>query len=233
MAARFNSTSSTASVASGATASEGTADQAAQTEAGDISGLSLSEIESIPEHIGYLKQLGLDYGWGPSSIVEWIIEHIHMWTGLPWWASIVGTGLLVRLALLYPMLGAADTSTKIQNVKHLVNPLRMKMLQTNAAGNMVEATKIRAEINKLHHDNGIKPMKAFVPFLQIPLGVGCYRVVSGMTSLPVPGLAAETAGWLRDLTVADPFFILPTLSASFMYLTFRVGFAIIYMTIVK
>lgn len=223
MTARFNSTSSTASVASGTTASEGAADQAAQTEAGDISGLSLSDIDAIPEHTGYLKQLGLDYGWGPSSMIEWVIEHIHIWSGLPWWASIVGTGLLVRLALLYPMLGASDTAARMQNIKHIINPLRTKMLQTNTAGNMVEATRIRAEMSKLQSDHGIKPIKSFIPFLQVPLGFGCYRVVNGMTSLPVPGLAVEAAGWLKDLTVADPVFILPALSATFMHLTLRKG----------
>lgn len=225
MAARFNSTSSTTPVASGATASEDAVGQATQTEAGDISGLSLSDIDALPEHIGYLKQLGLDYGWGPSSMIEWVIEHVHVWSGLPWWASIVGTGLLVRLALFYPMLGASDTAARMQNIKHIINPLRTKMLQTNAAGNMVEATRVRAEMSKLQSDHGIKPVKSFIPFLQVPLGFGCYRVVNGMTSLPVPGLATETAGWLKDLTVADPVFILPALSAAFMHLTLRVGSA--------
>ena len=217
MSARFNSTSSAASDASAA--SENLSDQA-----GSISNLSLDDINSIPEHIGYLKDLGLDFGWGPTSLIEYIIEHLHMWTGMPWWASIVATGLLIRAALVYPMLGASDTATKIQNLKHLSTPIRMRMLQHQAAGNSMELAKAKAEMSKLHQANGVDTKKAFIPFIQIPLGFGCYRLIKGMAALPVPGLAAESVAWLQDLTVADPYYILPTLSAGMMYLTFKVSF---------
>lgn len=44
---------------------------------------SLNEITKdaspIPEQIGYLKDLGLDYGWGPTSFVQWLIENIHVY----------------------------------------------------------------------------------------------------------------------------------------------------------
>lgn len=222
MFARFNSTSSGPSDAASSYDGDMVA-PGSQLEAGDISNLSLSDVESIPEHIGYLKDLGLDYGWGPSSIIQYVIEHIHIWSGLPWWASIVGTGLLVRLALLYPMMGAADNAAKMQNVKPLTDPLRLKMLHQNATGNLVEVTKLRAEQKKIQEENGIHMARSFVPFIQIPFGFGCYRVVKGMTAMPVPGLATESVGWLKDLTVADPTFLLPALSATCMYLTFRVS----------
>lgn len=218
MSARFNSTSSAASDASAT--SENLADPA-----GNISDLSLDDINSIPEHIGYLKDLGLDFGWGPTSVIEYIIEHLHMWTGMPWWASIIATGLLVRAALVYPMLGASDTATRIQNLKHVSTPIRMRMMQNQAAGNSMELAKAKAELQKLHNDNGVDTKKAFIPFIQLPLGFGCYRLIKGMAGLPVPGLAAESVGWLQDLTVADPYFILPALGAGMMYLTLKVSFA--------
>jgi membrane protein insertase Oxa1/YidC/SpoIIIJ len=34
-----------------------------------------------------------------------------------------------------------------------------------------------------------------------------------MTALPVPALATETAGWIKDLTIADPTYILPMIAA--------------------
>ena len=218
MSARFNSTSSAASDASAT--SENLADPA-----GKISDLSLDDINSIPEHIGYLKDLGLDFGLGPTSLIEYVIEHLHMWTGMPWWASIIATGLLIRLALAYPMLGASDTATKIQNLKHVAAPIQRKKLQYQAAGNSMESAKAKAELDKLYKDNGVDARKAFIPFIQIPFGFGCYRLIKGMAALPVPGLAAESVVWLQDLTVADPYFILPALAAGMMYLTFKVSLA--------
>jgi YidC/Oxa1 family membrane protein insertase len=215
--ARFNSTSTTA-----AAPGENAADAASQAGSTDIADLSPLEIEQIPEKIGYLKELGLDYGWGPSSMMEWIIEHTYMWTGLPWWASIVTAGLLIRLALLKPSIMAADNGSKIQAIRGQSEPLRQRMTYHARDGNNLELAKVRAEMQDLHRQHGIKTWKSLVPMLQIPLGYGCFRVVRGMAALPVPGLATESVGWLTDLTVRDPYFLLPVATAVFMYLTFKV-----------
>ncbi|KAK9546035.1 hypothetical protein V6Z96_001043 [Aspergillus fumigatus] len=219
MSARFNSTSSVTDAA----ASEHLSGAPTDTGVPDLSDLSAADLSSIPEHIGYLKDLGLDYGWGPSSIIQFFIEHIHIWGGLPWWASVVGTGILLRLALLYPTLGAVDTSTKMLNIKPVTEPLRQQMIMRGKEGNQIEMLKLRAEIQKLHQEQGIVAWKSFIPMLQIPFGFGCYRVVKGMAALPVPGLTLESVAWLKDLTVADPYFILPAASALFMYLSIRKG----------
>ncbi|KAF7116354.1 hypothetical protein CNMCM5793_004520 [Aspergillus hiratsukae] len=217
--ARFNSTSS----ATDATASEPLLDAPTDMGVPNLSDLSAADLSSMPEHIGYLKDLGLDYGWGPSSIMQFIIEHIHMWGGLPWWASIVSAGLLLRLALLYPTLGAVDTTTKMVNTKSVTEPLRQEMFMLGKEGKNMEVVKLRAEMQKVYQEHGIQWWKSFIPILQIPFGFGCYRVVNGMTHLPVPGLAMESVAWLKDLTVADPFFILPAASSLFLYLALRKG----------
>lgn len=185
--------------------------------------LSTLDISAIPEHIGYLKQLGLDYGWGPASMMEWFIEHIHIWTGLPWWASIVTVGILIRAALLKPMLDASDNGARLHNVKHLTAPIRAEMMSSmKAGGNSFEVQMKKAEINKIHADHGIATYKSFVPMLQLPLAFGMFRVIRGMGSLPVPGLANESVLWITDLTVADPLYVLPALTSLFLYFSLKV-----------
>jgi membrane protein insertase Oxa1/YidC/SpoIIIJ len=215
--ARFNSTSSAAASESAAS----------QTQPASFSDLPSLAIEQIPEKAGYLKELGLDYGWGPSSIIQFLIEHIHIWTGLPWWASIVGTGLLVRVALFKPTLSASDNAAKVQKVKPVIDPIRSHMLQQSRTGNSAEIMKSRAELQELYKKHDIKMWRSFVPLLQIPIGYGCFRVVRGMAALPVPGLATESVAWLKDLTVNDPYFILPAMTAGFLYLTFKVGITLL------
>ncbi|KAL1970832.1 hypothetical protein VTN77DRAFT_2666 [Rasamsonia byssochlamydoides] len=214
--ARFNSTSSAATSAT-------PADAASQAGSTNIADLSPLDIEQIPENVGYLKELGLDYGWGPSSMVEWTIEHIHIWTGLPWWASIVATGLLVRLALLKPAIMASDNAAKILAIRERSNSIRERIYYHTSTGNSIEMMKARAELQDLNREHDIKAWKSFVPLLQIPFGFGCYRVVNGMSSLPVPGLAAESLGWIADLTVRDPYFLLPAATTVLMYLTVKKG----------
>ncbi|PYI12210.1 hypothetical protein BO78DRAFT_466108 [Aspergillus sclerotiicarbonarius CBS 121057] len=223
-AARFNSTSAPSTTTTLPVAESDPSELKSSDALGfDMSDLSEVDINAIPEQIGYLKQLGLDFGWGPSSIVEYFIEHFHMAAGLPWWGGIVATGILIRLALLGPMISAVDASTKLNNIKHLTGPVRKDMMMAHKKNDTVESTKKRAELSRLHSSHGISPWKAMIPMAQIPFGFGCYRVVNNMCGLPVPGLAAESVGWLGDLTVSDPFFILPLVSAALMHYTLKKG----------
>ncbi|KAJ5836719.1 Membrane insertase OXA1/ALB3/YidC [Penicillium robsamsonii] len=183
--------------------------------------VNITDITTIPERIGYLKELGLDFGWGFTSTMQWLIEHTHIWTGLPWWASIVAVGLVTRVAMLKPVLGASENAARMTNAKSKSEPLRKRMIAASTSGNTSEAQLARAELQQINQEFGIKTWKSFLPMLQIPLGFGCFRVVRAMTSLPVPAMAMETAGWIKDLTIADPTYILPMIAAGTLCLSLR------------
>jgi YidC/Oxa1 family membrane protein insertase len=165
----------------------------------------------------------MDYGWGPSSMLQYVIEHIHIWTGLPWWASIVGAAVLVRVGLFKPTMAASDMGARTHNAKSLIDPIRHEMIKARTTGQTQEFQIKKAELDKIQAEHGIKPSRALIPMLQIPLGYGIFRVVRGMTSLPVPGLLSESALWLNDLTVADQLYLIPVITASCLYLTLRVS----------
>lgn len=216
-AARFNSTSTSS------TTSQTTPDNLSSAE-GELSDINIAD---IPEQIGYLKDIGLDYGWGPSSMVEYLFEHIHIWGGLPWLGSICVAGLLLRLAMLPLFLRAADTSARVVNNQHIITPLRRKSLNALQSGKQMEAQQHSAELKRVQSELGIKQSRVWLPMLvQIPFGYSAYRVTSDMASLPVPGLAEEKFAWLTDLTVADPIYALPLLTSFLVYLSVKVQFAL-------
>ncbi len=187
-----------------------------------ISKITTSDLASIPERIGYLKDLGLDYGWGPTAFIETLLEHIHVYTGTPWWASILLTALAVRIALIKPYIAAADVSARAAAVQPITAPIREKMMAAQRAGDQQRMLMARQELIAIHKRAGIQMYKAFVPLVQVFLGFGTFRLFRGMATLPVPGL--ETGGllWLKDLTVRDPYFILPVVTAGAFYLVMRV-----------
>ncbi|CAG8316167.1 unnamed protein product [Penicillium nalgiovense] len=210
-AARFNSTSSNSTLPEFAL--DGSLKNA----------VNIHDITTIPESIGYLKQLGLDFGWGFTSTMQWLIEHTHIWTGLPWWASIVAVGLLTRVAMLRPVLSASENAARMTVAKPEADPLRHQMVAASTEGKSQEAQIMRAKLKAINDKHGIKAWKSMLPMLQIPLGFGCFRVVRAMTALPVPALATETAGWIKDLTVADPTYMLPMIAAGTLCLSLRKG----------
>jgi YidC/Oxa1 family membrane protein insertase len=185
--------------------------------------LSDFDLSTIPERIGYLKgDLGLDYGWGTSALMQWVIEHLHIWGGLPWWAAIIGTGLVIRAALLPASLGASDQAAKMHNLKPVITPLRDAMMRELQQGNQVVGQQKRTEMKEIHKAHGVQTYKTFLPMIQIPLGFGIFRVTRGMTSLPLPGFLDESFFWIKDLTVCDPMYILPVITSAAMYWTFKV-----------
>ncbi|KAJ5853730.1 Mitochondrial export translocase Oxa1 [Penicillium rubens] len=210
-AVRFNSTSSESTLPE--FAFDGTLKNA----------VNIHDITTIPEGIGYLKQLGLDFGWGFTTTMQWLIEHTHVWTGLPWWASIVAVGLLTRMAMLRPVLSASENAARMTVAKPEAEPLRHQMVAASTEGRSQEAQMLRAQLQEINNKHGIKAWKSMIPMLQIPLGFGCFRVVRAMTSLPVPALTTETAGWIKDLTVADPTYMLPMIAAGTLCLSLRRG----------
>ena len=182
-----------------------------------------SDLPSIPEKLGYLKELGLDYGWGPTAFVEWLLEHVHVFCGTPWWASVILTAVVVRLALLKPYIEAADTSARIATIQESVKPIQVRLKVARNKKDQTAMILAAQELKSLYKSAGIKLWKIAIPFVQAPIGYGTFRLFRGMTSLPVPGLDDGGFLWIRDLTISDPYSILPVLTGVAIHYTFKVS----------
>ncbi|KAI5284682.1 Mitochondrial inner membrane protein oxa1 [Ascosphaera aggregata] len=181
------------------------------------------DLTQLPEGLGYLHALGLDYGWGPSTIMEYLLESLHFTGGLPWWGAAIASSLLIRLVLFPATVGASDTSARLNMIKDDLKPLNDKMIEYYRTGEQVKALALRAKVSAIHAKNGVKTWKAFLPMLQIPFGFGVFRVMRGMSSLPVPGLEDESVAWLRDISVQDPYYILPVATGALLYFSMKKG----------
>lgn len=155
-------------------------------------------------------------------MLESSLELIHIYGGLPWWGSVVAAGLLVRLVLLKYTLGASDTSAKLRQIKPLIDPVNKRMLQALRDGNHLQAAQSKQEIEVIKSSHNVKAWKAFIPMIQVPIGFAFFRVLRGMASLPVPGIESESFLWMTDLTVADPFYIIPVATTLLMHYTLKV-----------
>ena len=188
---------------------------------------SLDEIASslpppVYEHLGFLKEMGLDYGWGPTAFMETLLEHVHVYLGTPWWASIIISILTIRVLLLKFYIDATDSNARRQLIKPLEEPInaRLKVAQAERDQKAYQAAWL--ERSALHKSAGITLWRSFAPFLQVPIGFGTFRLMRGMAYLPVPGFDSGGLLWISDLTQSDPYFILPIATAAAYYFTFKV-----------
>jgi YidC/Oxa1 family membrane protein insertase len=191
---------------------------------------SSQSILDIPERIGYLKDLGLDYGYGPTGLMEFILEHIHIYAGTPWWASIALTAIFVRAVMFKPYMDASDNASRMATIQHLTKPVTDKMRAAAALGDSNLTMELRNELSRINARAGIKIWKSFVPMTQVFTGIGTLFLLRAMSNLPVPGLETGGALWFYNLTIPDPFFILPLATAGVLHWVLRVSVDTLFYT---
>ena len=181
-----------------------------------------SDFPPITEHIGYLKELGLDFGWGPTAFIETLLEHVHVYTGTPWWASIMLTALVVRLSLFKGYVGAADTTARLSVIGPTAQPISAQIKLAQARRDQQAVVRHTQELRAMYKAADVKLWRIAIPFVQIPLGYGTFRLMRAMAALPVPGLDEGGIFWLQDLTESDPYLILPIATSAAFYWMFKV-----------
>ncbi len=191
-----------------------------------LDSLTGSELLNIPEQIGFLKALGLEYGYGPTRMMEWIAESVYVYTGLPWWGTLTAIAVLTRLAFLLPSITAAEHQGKLQQLnrdpRYTAITKRFQAAAFGPTKNQMDMMAARQEKSVMERQVGLKQSRVFIPVLQIPFAIGMFRLFRDMSALPVPSLETGGLAWFTDMTIPDPYFLLPIASAALFYQVLRV-----------
>ncbi|KAF2125464.1 mitochondrial export translocase Oxa1 [Dothidotthia symphoricarpi CBS 119687] len=178
----------------------------------------------LVDHAGHLKELGLDYGWGMTATFEKLLETIYLSSGWGWAGSIIAAGLVVRCGTFAFQALASDKLAGMAALRPITDPINKKMEAALAAGD-----KQKADMYKMQQAQVMKPyiggMASTAGFmiLQGWVGFSAFRCLRAMGELPVPGLSVDGFLWFADLTVRDPYFILPATTSAIMYTVFKTG----------
>lgn len=175
------------------------------------------------DHAGQLNELGLDYGWGMTTVFERMIEQIYLNSGWGWAGSIVTAGVAVRLFTFYFQALSSNQMAKMASLGPVTKPIQEKMEAAIARGDKQQEQLYRlqqAEIMKPYM-GGFASMGGFM-FIQAWVGFSAFRFLRAMAELPVPGMAHDGFLWFSDLSARDPYFILPAATTAIMYTVFKV-----------
>lgn len=184
----------------------------------------MNAISDVPERIGYLSEIGINYGYGITSSLQYVIEHIHVSAGLPWWGSVAATAVILRIALLPLFLKSSDIMARSQALNPVLQPITNRMKAAQKAGDQVAMMSAWNELGAARKRAGISISGQFTPILAQGIIAYCgFRLVRAMATLPVPALKTEGPLWLQDLTLSDPYLILPIAMAGTIHLLVRMG----------
>ncbi|CAK3942386.1 Mitochondrial inner membrane OXA1 [Lecanosticta acicola] len=178
----------------------------------------------IPEGIGYLKQIGVHFGLGPTSMLEWLLEHFHIWGGLPWWAAIAATGILVRCCMFPFFLRMSDMQARTQALSSVTKPFQDRMMQASNEGRTQDMMVAFQQMAAIRKRAGITTAGQFVPLgFQAVIGYAGFKLMRTCAELPVPGFTDGGFLWLKDLTMTDGYLLMPLFMAATMHMVIRVG----------
>ncbi len=150
--------------------------------------------------------LSVDYGWLTplSAPLFWILERINGLVNNWGWAIIILT-LLIKIAF-YPLSAASYKS--MAKMKKL-----QPRLQTLKERYGDDKQKLQQAMMELYKKDKINPLGGCLPIvIQIPVFIALYWVLLESVELR----QAEWAFWIKDLSIKDPYYVLPILMGASM-----------------
>ncbi|KAH9809319.1 60Kd inner membrane protein [Teratosphaeria destructans] len=183
----------------------------------------VSAAAQAPDTIGYLKSLGLGDGY-VTPLLQFVLEHIHVYTGLPWWGSIAATAIVLRFISLPFYVKASDQNARAAALVSVTKPVSDRLFEAMRNGDSTTALQLRQQLGAIRARAGLSHWQALQPSIyQGVIGFCGFRLIRSMVEAPVPGLKDGGFLWLSDLTVSDPYGIMPLVMAAAVHLLFRFG----------
>ena len=163
--------------------------------------------ESVLETIAPGFELLKDYGYLTilAKPIFWLLEKIHGYVG-NWGWSIILLTILIKL-VFFPLSAASYKS--MARMKE-VQPRLMAMKEQYKG----EPQKLNQAMMEMYRKEKINPLGGCLPVvIQIPVFISLYWVL--LSSVEMRG--APWILWIHDLSVPDPYYILPLVMAVSMF----------------
>jgi YidC/Oxa1 family membrane protein insertase len=150
----------------------------------------------------------INFGWFATiakvllGLLQWFHNIIPNWG-----VAIILLTLLVRALVLPFNISSYKSMKKMQVIQPLVKQLQEKYKD--------KPELLNQEMMKLWKEHKVNPVGGCLPmFLQLPIFFALFQVLGQAIEL----YQAPFFGWIQDLSLRDPWFILPVLMAGSMFL---------------
>ena len=170
------------------------------------------DTERLEEISPYLD-LTVDYGWlwWIAKPLFWLLKFIHSFVG-NWGLAIIGLTILVKAAFFKlsatsyrSMAKMRKLAPKMQDLKERCGDDRQKMSQ---------------EMMKLYKEEKVNPLGGCLPILvQMPVFLALYWTLMESVELR----HSPFFFWIQDLSVKDPFFVLPLIMGLTMFIQMKLN----------
>ncbi|MBH1987047.1 MAG: membrane protein insertase YidC [Burkholderiales bacterium] len=160
-----------------------------------------------PQEEDKLKELapGLelvkDYGWTHilAAPLYWLLNFLHDLIGNWGWA-IVALVVLLKAAFYWLNASAYRSMAKMKALNPRIQEMRERLKD--------KPQEMQQQMLKIYREEKVNPIGGCLPILiQIPVFIALYSVLSSSVEIR----NAPWVGWITDLSVMDPYYVLPAL----------------------
>lgn len=170
-----------------------------------------------------LSSLGLG-GLTPKGLVQSGLELLHTGLDIPWWSAIVIGTVCIRIAIFPLVIICQRNAANMSNHMPTLQRLQQKATKARMSGDPMEAVAASTEIMQFMKTNNVNPLKNLLTVAaQIPIFLSVFTGLREMTGLPVESMKTGGILWFPDLTIPDPIYALPLLTAATLFATIEVG----------
>lgn len=171
------------------------------------------QLQSQLEKIAPGLDLVVDYGWLTviAAPLFWVLGAIHSLLGNWGWA-IIGLTVLIKLAF-FPLSAASYKSMAKMRV---LTPKLTKLKETFGD----DKQRLNQAMMEMYKKEKVNPLGGCLPVLiQIPVFIALYWVLLGTVEMR----NAPWLGWITDLSVKDPYYVLPLIMGVTMLVQTRLN----------
>lgn len=166
------------------------------------------EIMKTLEGIAPGLELTIDYGWLSviSVFLFYVLQKIYLFVG-NWGWSIILVTVLIKLAFYQLSQKSYTSMANMRKLQPQLEELRARFAD--------DKTKMSQATMELYRKEKVNPLGGCLPIvIQIPVFIGLYWVLLESVQLR----QAPFIFWIHDLSVADPFYILPVIMGITMFI---------------
>ncbi|MGH8581392.1 MAG: membrane protein insertase YidC [Gammaproteobacteria bacterium] len=167
-----------------------------------------AELERIAPHL----ELTVDYGWlwFIGKPIFWALDYLHGLTG-NWGVAILLITLIIKLLFFQLSAASYKSMARMKRLQPRLEAIRERLGDDKMAMNQAIMDLYKAE--KVNPFGGCLPI-----FVQVPVFIALYWVL-----LETVEMRQAPFGWIQDLSIPDPWFILPLVMGISMFIQYKLN----------
>ncbi|XP_058801091.1 mitochondrial inner membrane protein OXA1L [Phymastichus coffea] len=170
-----------------------------------------------------LQDLGLGSNY-PPGLIQQLLNYLHTTFDIPWWGAIAMTTVCIRTLMLPIVIKIQRYAARMQNVQPQIQYMQEQMTEARKMQDHLEVARLTADMYQYMKDKNVNPLtNMWLPLIQAPVFLSFFWALRGMVQLPLESMKDGGMLWFTDLTVPDPYYLLPVITSTTLFVTIEMG----------